>query len=177
MVAGVERLGPRLWRATAKDGARYVVRPLVPSDAPAMRRAWRTVSPEDRMMRALRALPELPERLARQLCSVDPERDVALVFTPEDRADELVGGARLMRDRAGDGAEYAVSVVSDRHGQGLGRMALALALEVGREIGLREAWGMVSRGNAPMRGLARSLGFTEHPDPDDPTIIVTRRAL
>lgn len=177
MAAGVERLGPRLWRAFGRDGRAYLLRPLQPSDAPAMQRAWEKVSPEDRQMRALRALPRIPDRLALALCSPDESRDVALVFTPENDPSALVGGARLMRDPTGTAGEYAVSVVSALHGQGLGRKALETALELGREIGTTEAWGLVSRKNQAMRALAAKLGMTEAPCPDDPGMVLTRLKL
>ncbi len=177
MAAGVERLGPRLWRAFGRDGRAYILRPLQPSDAPAMQRAWRAVSPEDRLMRALHTLPEIPDRLALALCSPDESRDVALVFTPESDPATLVGGARLMRDAQGAAGEYAVSVVSALHGQGLGRKALETALELGREIGTTEAWGLVSRQNGAMRALAAKLGMTETPDPDDRGMVITRLKL
>lgn len=177
MAAGVERLGPRLWRAFGRDGRAYILRPLQPSDAPAMQRAWENVDPDDRLMRAMRALPRIPDRLALSLCSVDEDRDVALAFTPESEPGKLVAGARLMRDPQGSAGEYAVSVVSGLHGQGLGRKALETALELGREIGMTEAWGVVSRRNTAMRALAAKLGMTESPDPDDPGMVVTRLKL
>jgi acetyltransferase len=177
MAEGVERLGPRLWRTRDRTGRAYTLRPLVPEDAPALMRAFLLEAPEDWLMRLLSAMPRLPERMARKLCTVDPERDVALVWVADDAPGDLAAGARLMRDATGDGAEFAVTVASRLKGCGLGRKALETVLEVGAEMGIRRAWGMVDRGNAAMRGLARRLGMTERADPDDRTLVICEKRL
>jgi RimJ/RimL family protein N-acetyltransferase len=177
MAAGVERLGPRLWRTRDHEGRGYTLRPLVPEDAPALMRAYEAEAPEDRLMRLFTALPRLPRRLAVKLCTVDPLRDVALVWVPDDAPGELAGGARLMRDAAGDGAEFAVSVASHLKGRGLGCKALETALEAGAELGIGRVWGTVSRRNLGMRGLAKRLGMTERPDPDDRTLVICEKRL
>ena len=177
MAQGVERLGPRLWRTRDRMGRGYTLRPLVPEDAAALMRAYEKEAPEDRLMRLFTAMPQLPERLAVKLCTVDPSRDVALAWVADDAPGELVGGARLMRDRTGDGAEVAVSVASDLKGQGLGRKALETALEVGAEMGVARVWGSVSRRNRAMRGLAKRLGMSERPDPDDGALVICEKAL
>lgn len=176
-MAAAERLGPRLWRAEGRDGSRYLIRPLVVGDAEALVRAYAEQNPDDRLSRLLAALPRLPLPLARKLCDVDPERDLALVLTPEDAPETLVAGARLMRDREGDGAEFAVSVASRLQGQGLGRIALETVLDAAPEIGVRRVWGSILRSNAPMRGLARKLGMRERRDPDDRMLVIAEMTL
>jgi acetyltransferase len=173
----IERLGPRLWRAYDRQGRGYTLRPLVPDDAQALMRAFAREAPEDRLMRLFSAMPKLPERLARRLCTVDPARDVALVFLADDAPGELAGGARVMRGPDEASGEYAVSVASDRKGSGLGRMALEAALAVAAEMGVRRVWGTVARRNSAMRGLARRLGMTDRADPDDPTLVITEMTL
>lgn len=177
MAEGVERLGPRLWRTRDRTGRAYTLRPLVPGDAPALMKAFLLEAPEDRLMRLFSAMPKLPERMARKLCTVDPDRDVALVWVPDDSPGDLAAGARLMRDATGDGAEFAVSVASQLKGRGLGRKALETVLEVGAEMGIGRAWGTVNRANTAMRALARRLGMTERPEPDDRTLVICEKAL
>jgi acetyltransferase len=177
MAAGVERIGPRIWRTRDGEGRGYTLRPLVSEDAPALMRAYEAEAPEDRFMRLFTVLPRLPHRLAVKLCTVDPQRDVALVWVADDTPGELVGGARLMRDAAGDGAEFAVSVASHLKGRGLGRKALETAFEVGAEMGIGRVWGTVNRRNRGMRGLAKRLGMTERSDPDDRTLVICEKRL
>lgn len=170
---GVERLGPRLWRITDRAGRHYALRPIDPSDAPALRRAFAAQDPEDRQMRLRAALPNLPERMAVAFCTVDHDRDAVYVLVPEVAPNTLAGGARVMRDREGTGAEYAVTMASTLKGMGLGRPVLATVLRAASELGVTHVWGTVDRRNHGMRRLAAKLGMTERRDPDDPSSVLT----
>jgi acetyltransferase len=177
-VAGsVERLGPSLWRVTDGAGRRYALRTLTLADTPALRAAFAAQSPEDREMRLLSRMTQLPERMARRFCAVDEARDVGLGLFPEDDPGVLAGGARVMRDRAGEGGEFAVSVASGLKGRGLGRLALETAIAAAGEIGIGRVWGSISGKNDGMRALARKLGMTERRDPDDPTMVIAEKAI
>lgn len=182
MATGVERLGPRLWRAVSRSGRVFHIRPIRPEDAPALQRAFAAQSPADRKLRLLSAITRLPDRMAVRFCTVDGVRDAALVLVADDAPGELFGGARLMRDGApgtpeGESAEFAVSVASSLQGEGLGRLALETVMALGAEMGIRRVWGSVSRGNAGMRALARRLGMTERPDPDDGAMVICEKPL
>jgi RimJ/RimL family protein N-acetyltransferase len=115
--------------------------------------------------------------VARAFCTVDQSRDVGLMLEPEAAPGTLAGGARVMRDREGTGGEYAVSLASSLKGQGLGRLILSAALAAAAEQGMTQVWGVVDRGNDGMRALARRLGMTERPDPDDHSGVITEMAL
>ena len=177
MAAGVERLGPRLWRTSDRTGRVYRLREIRPEDAPALQRAFAAQAPEDRKLRLLSAIPRLPDRMALRFCTVDGVRDFALVWVPEDAPDTLAGGARLMRDPDGESAEFAVSVASGLKGHGLGRKALETVMELGAEQGIRRVWGSISTANRPMRALAKRLGMTERPDADDFSLVIAEKAL
>ncbi|MGF1660705.1 MAG: GNAT family N-acetyltransferase [Rubrimonas sp.] len=182
MTEGVERIGPRLWRTSDREGRVYHLRPIRPEDAPALQRAFAEQDPADRKLRLLSAIPKLPDRMALRFCTVDGVRDAALVLVRDDAPDALFGGARLMRDGApgtpeGARAEFAVSVASALQGHGLGRKALATVMELGREMGIARVWGSVSRENAGMRALAARLGMTERRDPDDAALVICEKAL
>jgi RimJ/RimL family protein N-acetyltransferase len=177
MAAGVERLGPRLWRGTDKTGRPYRLREIRPTDAPALQRAFAEQEPTDRKLRLLSAIPRLPDRLAEKFCTVDGVRDFALVWVPEDDPDTLCGGARLMRDADDESAEFAVTVASRLKGHGLGRKALETVLELGAENGVKRVWGSISTANAPMRALARKLGMTQRPDPEEFSLVIAEKAL
>lgn len=166
-----ERLGPRHWRVTDRAGRRYTLRTIRPSDAPALQRAFAAQDPADRMMRLRSAIPRLPDGMARAFCTVDESRDVCLVLVPEDAAETLAGGARVMRDRDGSSGEYAVSIASTLKGMGLGRLLLEIALDVAAEMGMTEVWGLVARRNAGMRQLAARLGMREEPSEERDSVI------
>jgi acetyltransferase len=177
VAAGVERLGPRLWRTEDRTGRGYRLREIRPGDAPALQRAFAAQAPEDRKLRLLSAIPRLPDRMAQRFCTVDGVRDFALVWVPEDAPEELAGGARLMRDPNGESAEFAVSVASGLKGHGLGRKALETVMELGKENGIRRVWGSISTENRAMRALAKRLGMTERTDADDFSLVVAEKTL
>lgn len=174
---GVERLGPALWRITDRAGRLYTLRPITPDDAPALRRAVAAQDPVDRRMRLRASLPRMPESMATRFCTVDHNRDTVYVLVPDTAPHLLAGGARVMRDRVGDGGEYAVSLTSTLKGMGLGRPLLATVLQKAAEMGIARVWGTVDRRNHAMRQLAARLGMTERPDPDERSSVLTELDL
>jgi acetyltransferase len=174
----VERLGPRLWRLIDRGGRAYALRPIDPTDAPALQRAYAAQDPEDRRMRLRSALPKLSDRMARHFCTVDHAQDAVYVLVPEIAPNTLAGGARVMRDAPGAArGEYAVSLASTLKGLGLGRALLGTVLQAAAELGITEVWGTVDRRNHGMRRLAEKLGMKERRDPDDPAGVITEIAL
>jgi acetyltransferase len=175
---GVERLGPRLWRIIDRGGRAYALRPIDPTDAPALQRAFAAQDPEDRRLRLRSAMPKLSDRMARQFCTVDHAQDVVYVLVPEIAPNTLAGGARVMRDAPGASrGEYATSLVSTLKGMGLGRAVLGTVLQAAAEMGITEIWGTVARRNHGMRRLAEKLGMKERADPDDPHSVITELSL
>jgi GNAT superfamily N-acetyltransferase len=69
-------------------------------------------------------------------------------------------------DSAG-GAEISVAVADDYQHRGLGKLLLCRLVEYARLHGVGRLYSMDSRSNTAMRRLARDVGFSEHPDPDD----------
>ena len=131
----------------------------------------------DRQMRLRASLPRLSESMAARFCSVDHDSDVVYVLVPDSAPQSLAGGARVMRDRVGNGGEYAVSLASTLKGMGLGRPVLATVLRKAAETGIVRVWGTVDRHNQGMRQLAARLGMTERPDPDDRGSVLTELEL
>jgi acetyltransferase len=171
--AVVERVGPFAWIVRDRSGRLYALRTLTPADAPALQAAFAAQAPKDRMLRTRSASPRLPERVALRFCTVDETRDVGLGLFPTAEPARLCGGARVMRDGAGEArGEFAVSVASDLKGEGLGRLALETAIEAARGIGIARVWGSIERGNDGMRALARRLGLVERADPDDHALVI-----
>lgn len=66
-----------------------------------------------------------------------------------------------------DTCEFAVTVADDWHGAGLARRLMELLIANARERGLRCMEGQVLAVNTPMRRLAKRLGFSDRPCPDD----------
>ncbi|MFO7855359.1 MAG: GNAT family N-acetyltransferase [Paracoccaceae bacterium] len=157
------------------EGPRLRVRPIRRSDAPSMMRGYDALSEQGKWFRMLHALPHLSPKMAERLCSPDPETDLCVVVEgrPEigGLADELLGGARIAGCRRDAWAEFAVSVRPEARGRGLAKGCLRIVLAAVGEMGCAGAYGIVSRRNAPMIGLARALGLSIRPDPHDAALL------
>jgi len=90
-----------------------------------------------------------------------------------------VGAAQYVR--ADDGStktcEFAITVAEDWRGSGLATSLLASLVRRARRDGYRTMEGSVIAENAPMLALARKLGFTVHPVPEDATVVRVQRTL
>jgi RimJ/RimL family protein N-acetyltransferase len=148
MSAVVER------RRTMDD---LLVRPLSPSDRPAVAFGFRHLGERSRYQRFLRSKSELgPQELA-YMVDVDHWHHEALIaFSPPPRTP--IGVACYVRCEMFDAAEIAISVVDDWQRAGVGR-ALLLDLRA-RAIaaGIRRFTGTVLADNRGAHALARRLG-------------------
>jgi acetyltransferase len=163
-----ERLARRQVRIEGRDGRSYVLRPIEPTDAPSMIRGFNVLSPRQRWLRFLHAVPVLTPEAALALCTPDPELDICLVIEGQgELAGDIVGGARITGAPNRSDGEFSVSMRPEMQGQGLARQALQTALDAAAEAGYRTIWGYVSAKNDGMRKLAKRLGFRVRRDPDD----------
>jgi RimJ/RimL family protein N-acetyltransferase len=114
--------------AVLPDGTPALVWPLLPTDGPALARAFEELSDESRRARFLTWLPELSDAMLDLLVTrVDGVDHVALVLValPEGGDARPVGVARLVRhpdDAAA--ADVAVTVTDAWQGRGVGRVLL-----------------------------------------------------
>ena len=65
------------------------------------------------------------------------------------------------------GAEITVAVADAWQHQGLGKILLRHLVDYARMHGVPRLYSLDAVNNVRMRKLARSVGFTEQPDPDD----------
>jgi len=158
---------------TLRDGTAVRMRPIRPEDARAMQRAFLRMTPQDRRMRLFTSMSELRDDLAARGTAIDYDRELALVVEDPAQPGELWGGARIVADPDGATAEYAVSTRSDVQRRGVGEASLRAILDYARERGIKAVYGIVLRENAPMRDLARRVGFRETRTPDDPETVRT----
>lgn len=171
----------RPWRL--KSGEVVTVRPIRPEDAAAHAEAFTRMRPEDIRWRFFSPIRELSPQMMARLTQIDYSREMAFVAMRRrpDGTEEELGVARLIRDPAGEfggpGGEFAVIVVPEMKGQGLGRHLMQRLAEWGRAQGMTEILGQVLADNAPMLAFVRSLGFTVKRSLDDDEVYEARWAL
>ena len=160
-----------------RDGSEIFVRPIRPEDAPALQDMVSRASPEDLRLRFFQPIRRLPEQLAARLTQIDYDREMAFISFDPAEPEAIIGVARLMADPDVQTAEYAIIVRTDWKGRGLGYALMNQLLNFAAERGIATIFGEVLRENQSMLNMARDLGFSSKPDPDDPGIIEVRRQV
>lgn len=159
-----------------RDGAEVAVRPIQPEDAPALHEMVSRAAAEDLRLRFFQPMRRLPEQLAARLTQIDYDREMA--FISLDPADGTITGVgRLMADPDLSEAEYAIIVRTDWKGRGLGYALMNRIIAFAEERGIGTVHGEVLRENEPMLRMAKDLGFTAVPNPDEMGIIDVRRKV
>jgi acetyltransferase len=153
------RAAPAGESLVTRDGRSLRIRPILPHDAAALRRAFARLTPEQVRSRFFYRMNELEEAVAERLCNPDPETSAAFVVTDADDA-EIRGEARIHIDAVTESAEFAIAVDPAFIGQGLGRALMQRLLGECRRRGLVELWGDVLADNHAMLEFVRHLGLT-----------------
>jgi acetyltransferase len=143
-------------------GRELVLRPIRPEDARRHQQFVARISPEDLQLRFFAGVRELSEAYIERLTHIDYDREMAFIAVAPDAAGtgETLGVARAVGDADNVAGEFAVLVRSDVKGQGIGRLLTQKLIRYCRERGTKRLWGIVMSHNAPMLGLAGSLGFS-----------------
>lgn len=100
------------------------------------------------------------ERLAR-ICFIDYDREIALVAErpAEDGADEIIGVGRLTRQPGRNEAEFAMLVIDEYQGEGIGTELLRRLVQVGRDEGLDRITADILQQNRAMQRVCENLDF------------------
>ncbi len=142
---------------TLRDGSSVTVRPIRPSDAPALRAGFERLSEESRYRRFLSPMSELSGPMLRYLTEVDHHDHEAIIALTTDGT--LVGVARSVRSRSdAEVAEAAVTVADDWQGRGLGTALLGLLADLAREEGITRFTALILATNRDMLDLLEDLG-------------------
>jgi acetyltransferase len=167
---------PADWEITAKtrDGTSIVLRPVRAEDEPLLRDLFAHLSREDVRLRFFAPIRELSRTLTDRLARLDYRREMALIA----QHDGVPLGAASYFTRAGTkSAEFSITVRTDWHGRGVGYVLLTRLMEVARQAGLDELFGVILRENRPMLAMCHDLGFTTMREPDDATVVRVRKLL
>jgi acetyltransferase len=144
------------------------IRPIVPDDEARHSAFFAHLAPDDLRLRFFSLRRDVPHAEMLRLVHPDATREVAIMALAADADGELdeVASARAVSDADNVEAEFGITVRSDLKRQGLGRLLLSHLITRVRRRGTQRIACDVLPENAPMRALARGLGF--HVDPQAP---------
>jgi GNAT superfamily N-acetyltransferase len=147
---------PDCVEVTLRDGTRITVRALVPEDRALIADAFERLSPRSRFLRFLSPLPRLTKSMLDRLVDVDHVRHVALIAVHDGAC---IGVARYVVDDDDPTlADFAITVIDEHQGRGLGRALVSVIARVAHARGVRRFSLDVHPENAVMQALAGSLG-------------------
>lgn len=153
----------RGWKT--KVGKHLLIRPIRPEDEPLMVKFHESLSRASVYLRYFHMVG-LDTRLAHiglmQQCFIDYDREMALVAEcKDDKTGEtqIIGVARLTKDRVEGEAEVAVVVRDEHQGVGIGTELVRRLIEIGRDEKLRRIVARVLLENEAALCLVRKLNF------------------
>jgi len=147
------------------------VRPIRPDDVDLEVEFIGRLSPESIYNRvfsnSLSLTPEWLERLTR----IDFTRDMAIIATVTlDSRETQIGVARYVRLENGSCCEFAIAVANQWQGCGIGARLLRELIAIASRAGITQIVGDVLSTNVAMFALARRVGMSVQPHPDDATL-------
>jgi GNAT superfamily N-acetyltransferase len=141
-----------------RDGAHIRIRQGHSSDKDLLRRGFERLSPESRYRRFLAPMLELTDSMVEYLTEIDHHNHEAMVALDEQRG-EGIGVARYVRDAARrERAEFAVTVIDDWQGRGVGTLLLDVLSARAREEGITTLTAVMLATNQEMMDVLTNLG-------------------
>jgi len=158
------------------DGTNIVIRPIRPEDAEIEETFIRNLSPQSKYFRFMHAMQELTPDMLVRFTQIDYDREMAFVATMENNGKEAeIGVGRYVSNPDGKSCEIALVVGDEWRGHGIGARILIELMEVAKLRGLKTMEGEVLTDNSGMLRLAKKMGFSIRPLPDDPnTLFITK---
>ena len=142
-----------------RDGAQVKLRPIRPEDIPLWKKMLDHCSPESTWMRFGYLLHASTNEAAARYCFVDYDRELAIVAEPEGLPQEIVAIARLVSDPGTRSAEFAILVLDQWQGRGLGSVLSAYCVEIARQWTFGRIYARTAPDNFRMLHIFRRLGF------------------
>lgn len=144
----------------ARDGEIFRIRPLLPCDRGRLREGFERASQQTLLQRFFRHRTRVSEAELTYLTEVDQERHVAICAgRVDDRHATGAAVARFIRDEADPTrAEFAITVLDEFQGLGLGTAMFRRLVEEARRRGVIRLWGHVLSDNYGALRWMESLG-------------------
>ncbi len=165
---------------TLEDGTPFVIRPLRPTDGPALEASFEQLSPRSRYLRFFTARERLGSELLDSLIHIDHDRHRAWVVadptTPSDVGSDEGRGVAIARliviQDAPRVAEASLSVVDEYQGRGFGRLLLELLIGTARDTGVEFIRFETLFENRGMRALLSGLDANRNNELSDREVLV-----
>jgi len=152
-----------------RDGSRVSIRPVRTDDTAALAEFFDGLSAHSKHLLFLGGIAHLRDVDLQRLCTPDRTKAMAYVAVAQTpNGDRIVGMCRYASSQTPCvEAEISVAVADDWQHKGLATALLKQLIEHARNAGVERLYSIDAAMNHRMRRLARHIGFSERPDPDD----------
>lgn len=158
-----------------KDGTTVFLRPIKPEDEPNWHEMLAKASQESLRFRFRHLFKGTTHEMATRYCYIDYDREMAIIAEVEKgESREMIGVGRMVTDPDMRSAEYAVFVVDEWQGKGLGFMFTQYIEEIARAWGIEKIVAETSLDNAGMQATFRKCGFHQEPRHEDGVVMADK---
>lgn len=161
---------------TTRSGTMLLVRPVSPDDKARLADFFEHVLPEDIRFRFLSPLKHVGHDLLARLVGVDHIYDENYLAFAED-GETLLASAMIVSTSDSSEAEVAIAVRSDHRHMGVGWTMLNYVAGIAERNGMRSIISYECADNRETIDLEREMGFTASFCPDEPRLVLLRKAL
>jgi len=165
------------WIEALRDGRHVLIRPLAEKDREREYAFIKRLSPESRHMRFLAQISEPSTAMLNQLMDTDCKQRTAYIALVHESGKLIEIGISRYAATGEHECECAVTVADEYQHLGLGTALMEHLIKAARKNGFRQMYSVDASSNAPMRDLAKSLGFDTRNDPDDSHQVIHRLYL
>jgi GNAT superfamily N-acetyltransferase len=165
------------WIEALRDGRHVLIRPLTERDRDREYVFIKRLSPESRHMRFLAQINEPGAAMLDQLMDTDNKQRLAYIALVHDNGQLVEIGISRYAATGEHECECAVTVADEWTHLGLGTSLMEHLIKAARKNGFRQMYSVDASSNAPMRDLAKTLGFETYNDPDDTRQVIHRLHL
>lgn len=161
---------------TTRSGIELHVRPAQPADEQALATFFALVTEEDLRFRFLSAAQAGNQAMLQAMIRADDPHTLSLVVTERDDS-AIVATAMLAGDAAGERAEAAIVLRSDRKARGIGYTLLDHLVGEAEKRGYSVVECLEDRANQGAISVERDLHFTAQGLPGEPMLVLLSKAL
>jgi acyl-CoA hydrolase len=163
-------------QAALKDGTPLFLRPIRPTDEPAMRDLFYSFSKDTVFYRFFSYLKAMPHEKLSRFVNVDYESEMAIVGVLKQAGEEeIIGSARYYVDKATGLAEYAIEVHDKYQNKGAGNAMFGHLMKVAKVKGIKGFIGYVLDSNTRAYRLMTRTGLPIETKWEDGVYTLTMR--
>ncbi|MEM3536320.1 MAG: bifunctional acetate--CoA ligase family protein/GNAT family N-acetyltransferase, partial [Candidatus Bathyarchaeia archaeon] len=144
-----------------RDGRTVLLRPIKPEDEPLWLEMFQNFSEESIRFRFFQIIKDTPHEVRVRYCNIDYDREIAIVAElNENGRKRILGVVRVSLEPDRKKGEIAFIVADPWQGLGLGTKMVDHVIDICKDMGVENLFGIVLPDNQRAISLLKKMGFT-----------------